>query len=183
MEPKNIQMNIIESARSIKRNNSLPIYIINLIILLITGCSHKEAKIELRDISDSDFNIREKGVTINGQKEGYWVTFNHAGILEIECAYHKDKLNGPIIYYYSNGTKMKEGFMMNNSSNGLWKSYYLDGQIKDSGNISNGFKDGIWSFYMKDGRLNKKVLYRKDKSQVLINNHLEPDIPDDTLSH
>jgi antitoxin component YwqK of YwqJK toxin-antitoxin module len=93
-------------------NYSITIFL----LLILTDCSRKEIKdSQLIVISKSD--SFEKGMVINGKKEGYWVSYDTNFSLRFDCVYENDSLNGPITMYVNNSIACV-GEMKDNKRNG-----------------------------------------------------------------
>ncbi len=122
--------------------------------------------------------IKEVGALADSLKNGYWITYNEEGNVEIECTYLNDTLNGPFILYYFNGNIKVKGNMNSGDWQGKRIFYYLNGNIKNQGKYENGKLNGIWEYFDENGNLDKRIVYKNgEKVKVLIDNKLIPDFP------
>ncbi|HPS70893.1 MAG TPA: hypothetical protein PLM70_01430 [Bacteroidales bacterium] len=64
------------------------------------------------------------------------------------------------IFYYPNGQKSSEGFLVNGKPNGYWKSYNEKGILVSEGNRKNFELDSIWVFYNPDGKRSSEITYK-----------------------
>lgn len=69
------------------------------------------------------------------------------------------------VFYYPNGEKSSEGFLVNNRPDGYWKTYYENGLIKSEGNRKNFELDSIWKFYNEEGIISLEINYSAGKKQ------------------
>lgn len=60
-------------------------------------------------------------------------------------------LNGPAIYYYSDGSIKAEGNYQTNQKSGIWKYFYPNGQIEKEVNFENG-SIHVLSYFTKKGK-------------------------------
>ncbi|MDD4141582.1 MAG: hypothetical protein PHR20_02145 [Bacteroidales bacterium] len=67
------------------------------------------------------------------------------------------------IFFFENGNKSSEGYLVDNNPDGYWKSYYENGNIRSEGNRINFLLDGLWKFYSEDGKLNLSIEYLQGK--------------------
>lgn len=149
-----------------------------LLIVFCIACSNNQQSIEIKEIKNGNLHTIEKGVLINGKRDGYWITVEEdSRFIKIESYYKNDVLNGPIKLYTDDGLLMSEGYMKNDSTNGLWTYYYGNGKTRSRGLLENGNKTGIWEFYIENGLLDKKILYQHGSDTTLVDNHLSLPIP------
>lgn len=64
-------------------------------------------------------------------------------------------------YYFREGGKSSEGWLVNGKPNGYWKSFYRNGNLKSEGNRRDFQLDSIWKFYNTDGKLTMTIGYQK----------------------
>src|ERR1700740_2867394 len=83
------------------------------------------------------------------------------GITEVFC--QTVNPNGKNTFYYDNGYKSSEGYMVNGKPDGYWKSYYQNGVVKNEGNRKNLLLDSIWKFYNEEGKITKSISYAEGK--------------------
>ena len=66
-------------------------------------------------------------------------------------------------YFYQNGNKSSEGFLVNGKPDKYWKTYFETGIIKSEGNRKNYELDSIWKFYNEEGSLMIEITYKNSK--------------------
>ena len=71
-----------------------------LLIVIMNSCIQKNRKEEVVSIIDKKNNKIEKGLLVNGKKEGYWVTFDTNYIIQYDIQYKNDISNGKVTHYY-----------------------------------------------------------------------------------
>lgn len=64
-------------------------------------------------------------------------------------------------YYFREGGKSSEGWLVNGEPNGYWKSYYRNGNLKSEGNRKDFALDSIWKFYNTEGELSMAIGYKE----------------------
>jgi len=69
------------------------------------------------------------------------------------------------VFYYANGEKSSEGFLVNNRPDGYWKTYYENGLIKSEGNRKNFELDSLWKFYNEEGNISLEINYSAGRKQ------------------
>jgi len=84
--------------------------------------------------------------------------FTLTGIYAI--AQDKTNPDGFNIFYYPNGIKSSEGYMVNGKPDGYWKTYHENGILKSEGNRRNFLLDGEWKFYDEAGKLVLLINYK-----------------------
>ena len=153
------------------------------ILILLYSCKVKsDESIKIENYIEREYypdgQFKRIGAVINGKKQGLWLRFDTCMIIEIECVYVDDIINGKCIFYYPNQNIQVEGYMID----GVWVGerifYYENGKVMNKGNYKNGKLDGIWEYYDDKGDLDKKVLYNNGKIvEVIIDNKLIPSHP------
>ena len=117
-------------------------------------------------------NRIEKGISINGKKEGYWVTFDTNYVLQYDLQYKNDMPNGKSTLYYQGKISIQSEYL-NGQSNGHFISYHNYPIKEAEGNVEMGKKVGEWRTYSKDGQLNKIIIFEKDTFRITLDNHLD----------
>jgi uncharacterized protein len=82
--------------------------------------------------------------------------------------------NGFNIFYYPNGQKSSEGFLINGKPDGYWKSYNENGVLVSEGNRKNFELDSTWIFYDGNGKKISETFYTngiKNGSRTLYYEH------------
>jgi len=98
------------------------------------------------------------GEYVDGEKEGYWVSYYANGNKMSEGEYRKGKKHGLWILYYPNGNKKSEATFVEGKYTGLYTSYHENGKRRWQGYYneikglsSDGTKEGVWHDYEEDG--------------------------------
>jgi len=68
----------------------------------------------------------------------------------------------PTVFYYSNGKKSSEGFLVEGKPDGYWKNYFETGVLKSEGNRKNFQLDSTWKFFRTDGSLQQTIEYKEN---------------------
>ena len=147
---------------------------------MILSCKQQEEKKDGKLIFEkpSDANTRVVGATINGKKQGLWISYNDSGRVSSCDIYINDSLTGESIGYFEDGTVSSKGTLKNGRREGEWIQYYSKDRIAEKGSYSNGNKIGVWEYYVEEGKLDKKIEYLKDRTEkILQDNHLTPPTP------
>ena len=63
--------------------------------------------------------------------------------------------------YYEDGNLLKEGAIVDNGKDGLWKSYYRDGTLWTEGNYERGKRDGMIKSYYPNGKIKYEGAFEK----------------------
>lgn len=104
--------------------------------------------------------IQSTGNYSDNQKEGLW-KFNaiEEGTLKkyhiADVNYKKGQKDGPIIYYYSNGTKAAKGTCKNDILHGNYTVYFKTGEVARNFNIVEDRIEGLLTYFYRSGE--KKV--------------------------
>ncbi len=64
------------------------------------------------------------------------------------------------VFYYSNGQKSSEGFLVEGKPDGYWKNYFDTGVLKSEGNRKDFQLDSTWKFFRLDGSLQQSIEYQ-----------------------
>lgn len=64
------------------------------------------------------------------------------------------------VFYYPNGQKSSEGFLVEGKPNGYWKNYFDTGVLKSEGNRKEFQLDSTWKFFRLDGSLQQSIEYQ-----------------------
>lgn len=67
--------------------------------------------------------------------------------------------------YYRDGTLWSEGYFVKGKRDGMSKSYYPNGKLKYEGAFTLGEKSGQWNFYKEDGSFDKVVTFMMPDTQ------------------
>lgn len=133
-----------------------------------------------QEYADSGFTNKAeaKNLTVNGKKEGKWVTSDRSntniyqltiykvgkpygmargyfndGILESELPYKNGKLNGNVKFYYPSGKLKEECPYTNSKENGIDKEYYESGKLESETPFKNGHMIGGGKMYYESGKI------------------------------
>jgi len=156
---------------------SLPI----ILCFVMYGCKQDihtgVAKLETEKLKDGITKV--VGSTIDGKKQGLWVTYDDSGRVTSCRTYVNDSLLGEEINYWENGRISSRRYLKGEEIQGEWIQYYdFDkNKVAQKGSYKDGNKVGVWEYYLEDGRLNKKIEYTQKGERVIVDNHLIPEIP------
>ena len=64
------------------------------------------------------------------------------------------------VFYYPNGQKSSEGFLVEGKPDGYWKNYFDTGVMKSEGNRKDFQLDSTWKFYRLDASLQQSIEYK-----------------------
>jgi antitoxin component YwqK of YwqJK toxin-antitoxin module len=147
----------------------------SLLLTCLLSCFHanppvKKAEIQLQKFPDG--STKPLGLLVNQKKEGLWIEYDSLGRIEYVAIFNKGIKNGQRISFFESGSILDIGFINDEIQYGEWKQYNDDGQLHSKGSYENDERSGIWEYYT-NGQLNKKILYQKDTSILLMDNHLE----------
>ncbi len=115
-----------------------------------------------------------EGKTVNGKKDGHWVTLYANGNKRSEGAYRMGAKKGHWIQYYQNGNKTSEGSFKNGLFEGWYVCWYENGHKKWEGDYGphvgksyDGKKEGPWLCYSaKDGETVWRTITYKHGSRA-----------------
>lgn len=96
-------------------------------------------------------------------KLGEFYYYYQNGQLQIECSYHKNKLEGKYLEYYKNGQLKSSMYYKNGLLNGLEKSWSAEGKLKKEVEYKDGLKHGEFISYYDNGRLIRRDIYKNDE--------------------
>lgn len=144
----------------------------SLLIVMFYACNRTDHKEELVTIVDKKDNRIEKGLMVNGKREGYWVIFDTNYTIQYDIQYKNDLPNGKTTHYFDGAISM-EAEMRDGKRDGRYTSYHKYPTIATQGNVRMGKKIGEWRTYTKDGRLNKIIQFEKDTFKIILDNKLE----------
>jgi|GEM_PF-2005632 len=133
-------------------------------------------------VSNERGEIIEEGESLNGLKEGPWMTYNDKGIPKVLTTYHLGKKQGLSLkfddkgaisqkeYYHNDelegeclvyeGNKLLErNQYANNQLNGISIKYYETGDIQQELSYVDGKMNGLSKWYKRDGVLIAAYIY------------------------
>lgn len=96
----------------------------------------------------------------------FWITF--ASCLKAQSDSIQFKT-----FYFENGQKSSEGYVIHNVPVGVWKNYYESGVLKSQGKRLNNKPDSTWLFYNEFGILTNQVFFIqgvKDSLEIKFSN-------------
>lgn len=95
-----------------------------------------------------------QGDTVDGKREGLWVSYYANGQKQSEGEYRAGKKHGRWVLYYPNGSKQSEAKFHNGLYTGLYIAWRDNGAIQWQGyynpirgNSADGTKEGVWLAY------------------------------------
>lgn len=92
-----------------------------------------------------------QGNTINGKKEGLWISWFESEYKQFEENYKSGNLDGLFIAYYPDGKKLFEIEMKDAVPNGKICTWNSTGYKYYEGSFLEGEKNGIWTKYYDNG--------------------------------
>lgn len=152
-------------------------------VALLVGCSPKKTDLPMADSLQSaadyasafadvpglemvekvdSFGYREQFQRrlADGVREGRYLRFNAEGKRMEEAFFHNDTLNGPRIFYFTNGDTLSiEQYSMGNFE-GEFRQYYENGQLQLKGMYRNNEMTGQWQQFYESGELKEVVTFR-----------------------
>lgn len=165
-----------------KNINNITIQLFCYLMLagMILSCEQQEEKKDGKLIFEKPANVDTKviGATIDGKKQGLWISYSDSGSVASCEIYINDSLTGETIGYFENGTISSRGTLKNGQREGGWIQYYSNNKIAEKGRYSNGKKIGVWEYYIEEGKLDKKIEYLNDGTEKIIeDDNLMPPTP------
>lgn len=111
----------------------------------------------------------DDGETINGKKEGRWVSYFANGNVQREGSYKNGEKDGLWIQYWPGGNKKSEATFVDGKYTGLYTSYHENGRRcfqgyynEIRGNSADGTKEGVWNSYADDGEtVVRRITYHR----------------------
>lgn len=144
----------------------------------IPAGAQQETFADTPDVVQVTFNeggITQKGVYVNGKREGVWSEFQPNGLLKSVTSYVRGVKEGLYAEVNQSGQVTKRFFYHNNLRHGEYKEfnyttlkeertyqygklegtvkiYYDNGKIMEEGQYRNGTRDGISKWYDQEGK-------------------------------
>jgi antitoxin component YwqK of YwqJK toxin-antitoxin module len=115
---------------------------------------HKGCKGCLQYVSSYDGEYRNNGQSISFFKNGK---------VESIYSYVKNKMTGPALIYYEDGTLHLQTSYVNYRVNGSYELFYPNGNKQCVCKITYGKRDGLQQEYYSNGQLYVKMKYEKGK--------------------
>ncbi|HEX4957064.1 MAG TPA: energy transducer TonB [Lacibacter sp.] len=116
-------------------------------------------------------NLTEKGIYLNGKRQGLWKQFSETGSTFDSVVYKHGIPVGLSLGYYENGTvSWKRAFDTDGNGNGTLVHYYRNGSVRDSGTYNNNQRTGVWIFFREDKSKASEITFEKD-SAIASNNY------------
>jgi antitoxin component YwqK of YwqJK toxin-antitoxin module len=103
----------------------------------------------------------------DGERQGFWVEFYENGQLWLEGEYKNGKRHGDWLEFHENGEIWFKGKYKNGKEEGPWLGYWKNGQLRAKGKYKNGKEEGPWLGYWENGQLRAKGKYRNGKEEGL----------------
>jgi antitoxin component YwqK of YwqJK toxin-antitoxin module len=148
-----------------------------LLLTCVLSCFHANPPVENAEIQLQKFpdgSTKPLGMLVNHTKEGLWIEYDSLGRIEYVAIFDKGIKNGQRISFFEDGSISEIGYIHGETQYGECKQFGSndEGRFYSKGSYKNGERSGIWEYYT-NGQLNKKILYQKDTSILLMDNHLE----------
>ncbi|CAL2088578.1 MORN repeat variant [Tenacibaculum sp. 190524A02b] len=101
-------------------------------------------------------------------KDGYWIVdYYKSGQVQMEgfssvnaAAEGKEKFNGLVTYFHSNGKVSHKANYKNGNLHGVRKVFYETGELKEQGKYKNGKREGVWKIFYRNGKIKEKGKYK-----------------------
>ncbi|HCT30822.1 MAG TPA: hypothetical protein DIW31_08825 [Bacteroidales bacterium] len=162
----------MNTRRSMKKTRIKSVNLIILLLALLAACARIDSKEEVVTVVDKENNLIEKGLLVDGKREGYWVAFDTNYVLLYDIQYKNNILNGKTTHYFDSAITI-ETEMKNGERDGKYTSYHKYPIVASQGQVKKGKRVGEWRTYAKDGRLNKIIQFEKDTFKIVLDNKLE----------
>ncbi|HEY9113565.1 MAG TPA: hypothetical protein VIN10_02630 [Bacteroidales bacterium] len=147
-----------------------------MVLSVFNACDSGEGKIKKVKVS-SDEMVLESYANGSPRIVRFFKEKDGKSDFEFEKEYYEDGnllKEGPIIdnaknglwkSYYRDGTLWSEGMFVKGKRDGAIKSYYPNGKLKYEGTFKMGEKAGQWNFYKEDGTFDQMANYMVSGSQ------------------
>lgn len=86
------------------------------------------------------------------EKHGKWSYYSPEGYLQEERTYFRGKLFGPVITFYSNGKKSKEGYFLWDKADSVYREWNETGKLAMEGFYKEGNPVNNWQYWYISGR-------------------------------
>jgi len=155
------------------------IFMFLMVLFVISACDSGNGKIKKvkvnsdEEVLESFANGSPRIVRIFKEKDGksdfeYEKEYYEDGNLLKEGAIVDNAKNGVWKSYYRDGTLWSEGEFVKGKREGVTKSYYPNGKLKYEGAFTQGEKSGQWNFYNEDGSFDKMATFMEAGTQDTI---------------
>jgi uncharacterized protein len=141
-------------------------------IILFDSCNQNDATGTIVTLIDKKANSVEKGLLVNGRREGYWVTFDTNYVIQYDIQYRHGIPNGKTTNFWG-GKIAIEAEEIDGNREGKFTSYHDYPIIEAQGYVKNGKRIGEWRTYTKDGKLNKIIQFENDTFKIVLDNNPE----------
>ncbi len=143
-----------------------------VIIAILSSCSRRTSNEQVVTIIDKAGNSIEKGLLVNGKKEGYWVRYDTNYMIQYDIQYKNGKPNGKVTHFWD-GKISIEAEEKNGIRDGRYTSYHNYPIIEAHGYVKEGKRVGEWRTYTKKGELNRVIQFEKDTFIIILDKNLE----------
>lgn len=100
----------------------------------------------------------EIGRYIVDHKDGKFFYYDITGLVEIECEYRENKLDG-VFRSYIDGNLYEELYYKDSITHGRYRRWNHNRSLKEEGTYNYGVRYGSWFLYNNDGNLLEKRFY------------------------
>ncbi len=149
----------------------------NFLLILMACCTlscnnpkcNKNSVVEIVDRTYLPQKDRQIGATLNGKRNGLWVTIDSSGKVETEETYLNGKAFG-VTKTFQNGILIAKQIdnLYKSDTISSYEQYSESGVILIKGQFINQLKQGVWFYYFSNGKdLKLKVLYTKKGQKIL----------------
>jgi antitoxin component YwqK of YwqJK toxin-antitoxin module len=97
--------------------------------------------------------IGYRGKFVDNQKNGIWIWWDETGRVSRKITILNGQLNGYSITFFPNGVRSSEGYFSKGKETGLWKYWYQNGSIRFKVETENGLEHGKYIEYYETGQI------------------------------
>ncbi|UTA66512.1 toxin-antitoxin system YwqK family antitoxin [Emticicia sp. 21SJ11W-3] len=154
-----------------------------LLSVMLLSCHDSQQKTEIKWQTLANGEKKPMGMLVDNKKKGMWIEYQDNGEIGVIRSYNNNILNGPCMYFGSDGKLYSKKEYVDSTYHGEYIVYNCDSKcIRLKGFYDHGKPVKVWDFYPPcDCRLSRRVDYGEDgnKNDTLIENHIEPIFPTD----
>lgn len=110
----------------------------------------------------ADGSIAMKQAFRDGKVDGLLVRYNRNGTKMEEVHYAQGEYNGLMTDYYTDGKVREETPYRNDQINGIRREYFENGKLKRKTSFKNDVEDGLDIYYNLDGTMKSELLFKND---------------------
>ena len=84
-----------------------------------------------------------------------------------------EAFTGFVVKYYDDGQMKTKSEYKDGLEVKVYEQYYENGQAEFTGTLKDGLRDGLWEFNYENGQLLRKVVYKKNEWEGLVETYRE----------